>query len=654
MAVQTTYPGVYIEEFTPGAPIQGVGTSTAAFIGATRKGPIRLPTKITSWDSFRSQFGDQPVAGMFLWYAVRGFFENGGQVCYIVRASFGKYGALPINTTVGAKPLFDIQTREPGVGIDAGTKKIHLLDKTKTNLYQPTGTLAGAVTGGDTQFLMVNANAQNFKPGDVVTIGGATPEDAQIVRVTVGVTNSTLLVAAPLANNHGGAAAVRLADTLAGQTTFRVEYTGGTLPDNALVTGALLTIEQGANSDSQFVSSVFLEQISGGKVTYRVTLREGLTYGVNMAAAATVQSEEFTLSVKKGPTTTDYKGLALDPLHPRYYITTINDDPDVPVQLLPKEPPPTVPVPGRMPEDKAVTALIGGQAEDYTQIGDLHYTQALDTLAGIDDVNLIAVPDSQQPGVQQPVIDQCQLLADRFAVLDCRPGLDPLAGTGVLAQRAQVTSPRGYAALYYPWIRVAEANGGLPLLVPPSGHICGIFARSDNSRGVHKAPANEIVSGALGLERVLSDIDQGQLNPQGVNVIRVFQSGGRPILYGARTTASDRNWQYVNIRRLFEYLEESIQEGIQWAVFEPNTKSLWKKLERSIGDFLNKTWRDGALFGAKAEEAYYVRIDDALNPFSEQALGRLHIEIGVRPSYPAEFIIVRIGIWPGGSEISEV
>ena len=653
MAVQTTYPGVYIEEFTPGEPIQGVGTSTAAFIGAARKGPIRVPTKITSWDSFRSQFGDQPVAGLFLWYAVQGFFQNGGQVCYIVRASFGAYGVLTINTTTGAMALFDIQTREPGTGIDAGTTKIHLLDPTKTALYQPTGALAAAATAGDTQFVMVNASAQNFKPGDVVTIGGATPENVQIVRITPGTTNSIVLVGGALANNHGGGAGVRLADTLSGQTTFRIQYTG-VLPDNALVPGALLTIVQGANSDSEYVASVFQEQISGGNVTYRVTLREGLAYAVDMTTAATVQSEEFTLSVKKGPTTTDYRGLALDPLHPRYYVSTINNDPDVPVQLLPKEPPPTVPVPGRMPEDKVLTALAGGQAEDYTKIGDLQYTQALDTLAPIDDVNMIAVPDSQQPGVQQPVIDQCQLLADRFAVLDCRPGLDPLAATGVLGQRAQVTSPRGYAALYYPWIRVAEANGGLPLLVPPSGHICGIFARSDNSRGVHKAPANEIVSGALGVERVLSDIDQGQLNPQGVNVIRVFQAGGRPVLFGARTTASDRNWQYVNIRRLFEYLEESIQEGIQWAVFEPNNKSLWKRLERSIGDFLNKTWRDGALFGAKAEEAYYVRIDDALNPFSEQALGRLHIEIGVRPSYPAEFIIVRIGIWPGGSDISEV
>ena len=125
------------------------------------------------------------------------------------------------------------------------------------------------------------------------------------------------------------------------------------------------------------------------------------------------------------------------------------------------------------------------------------------------------------------------------------------------------------------------------------------------------------------------------------------------MLWGARTTATDTNWQYVNIRRLFLYLEESIQEGIRWAVFEPNNTELWQKLKRTLGDFLTRTWRDGALFGNKASEAFYVRIDDAINPFSEQQLGRLHIEIGVRPSYPAEFIIVRIGIWDGGSEVTE-
>jgi phage tail sheath protein FI len=179
------------------------------------------------------------------------------------------------------------------------------------------------------------------------------------------------------------------------------------------------------------------------------------------------------------------------------------------------------------------------------------------------------------------------------------------------------------------------------------------MARVDANRGVFKAPANENVNGAVGVETTMSDIDQGQLNLSGINVIRVFQGGGRPILWGARTTATDRNWQYVNIRRLFLFLEESIQEGIRWAVFEPNNTGLWQKLKRTISAFLLQQWRDGALFGLTPEEAFYVRIDETLNPDSQRALGRLYIEIGVRPSYPAEFIIVRIGIWQGGSETTE-
>jgi len=143
------------------------------------------------------------------------------------------------------------------------------------------------------------------------------------------------------------------------------------------------------------------------------------------------------------------------------------------------------------------------------------------------------------------------------------------------------------------------------------------------------------------------------LNLKGINVIRLPAGGGRPKLMGARTTATDLNWQYVNIRRLFLFLEESIQEGIKWAVFEPNDLGLWARLRRTIRAFLHQQWVNGALFGATPDDAFRVRIDEALNPFSEQALGRLHIEIAVRPVYPAEFIIVRIGIWEGGSEISE-
>jgi phage tail sheath protein FI len=173
---------------------------------------------------------------------------------------------------------------------------------------------------------------------------------------------------------------------------------------------------------------------------------------------------------------------------------------------------------------------------------------------------------------------------------------------------------------------------------------------------VHKAPAGQeaTINGALGVERTMSDIDQGQLNlPPSINAIRVFSTGGRPVLWGARTTATDLNWQYVNVRRLFLFIEESIEEGIRWAVFEPNNLQLWQKLKRTITEFLTRVWRDGALFGDTADKAFYVRIDEALNPPSTRALGRLYIEIGLAPVRPAEFIIVQIGIWQGGSEVSE-
>src|SRR5205823_11008406 len=162
--------------------------------------------------------------------------------------------------------------------------------------------------------------------------------------------------------------------------------------------------------------------------------------------------------------------------------------------------------------------------------------------------------------------------------------------------------------------------------------------------------------GVVGLERIVGDTDQGILNlGYGVNVIRSFRPHGRPVVWGARTTAVglDANWQYVNVRRLFLYLEGSIQQGIRFAVFEPNTEALWASLTQSLTAFLTGVWRDGALFGSSPDKAFYVRIDKVLNPVTEQQLGRLWIEIGVRPAYPAEFIVVRIGIWLGGSTVSE-
>jgi phage tail sheath protein FI len=665
MAVQVSYPGVYIEEFAPGAPIQGVGTSTAAFIGPAASGDLDTPTKITRLEAFLSRFGDQPLNGFFMWYAVRGFFENGGQTCYVVRASNGQYAGLGIGSPPAAPPLQNragndmlrVRARDPGAPANPPQVQViaaNRLQAANTSLYQPQGNYT--VTGPRQLQLTGAAEAAQFRPGDWVDLGATDPR-VQIVSVT----GDSLRLGSDLNAALNANGAIRLADAPAGSQTIRIASTVA-VPADALVQGTMLTVTQGAVTDTQVVETVQAEplQTNPATTTYRVTLRQGLRlpFSLDPANPATVQSEEFHFRVTVGTATTPYDNLALDAAHPRYFVTTINGA-GGPVQVEPIEPAPPDRAPASLPNAVGPTALAGGADEDLTTLGDNDYIDALSTLRQIDDVNLIAIPDRTTAPVQQAVIAHCELLQDRFGVLDSAAHLPPFGvgnAPGVDTQRRGLDSTRGYAALYYPWLRVLPAGGGQPILVPPSGHVCGIIARVDLSRGVFKAPANENVNGAFDVQTNgnVSDIDQGQLNLAGINVIRVFQGGGRPILWGARTTATDRNWQYVNVRRLFLFLEESIQEGIRYAVFEPNNLTLWAKLKRTISAFLRQQWVDGALFGATPEDAFYVRIDEALNPFSEQALGRLHIEIGVRPTYPAEFIIVRIGISATGeSEVVE-
>lgn len=661
MAVQVSYPGVYIDEFAPGAPIQGVGTSTAAFIGPTRRGDLEEPTKITSWDQFKAEFGDTPVSGFHLWYAVRGFYENGGQICYVVRASNGAYATFTAQNGNGDDAIIfrAAQPGDPATPVTVNITRSNAINNGA--LHQPVGAVS-AVNGRDLQLASVD-EAADFRPGDEIDING---QQATVNRVS----GDTLQLVTAIAANNGDS--VRLADLGANGQTLRLSI--GTIPaPNTLVDGTVLTITQGAITITGVVDLVKTEPaimdfsvnpaVELAPTTYRITFREQLGSAISLDPAnpATVQSEEFDLVVAQGLPSPAYTFLSMEQSHPNYLLTAIADDPLITATLI--EPPPTATAPDNLLADSGgAQALANGANEDLATLNGADFIRALETLEDIDDANLICVPDSArdratQEAVQQAVIAHCELLADRFGVLDARTGID-LFGNGdadgsVELQRNGLDSTRGYAAMYHPWLRVLPHDGGAPILVPPSGHMCGVMARSDSTRGVFKAPANEIVNGALGTAARMSDATQGQLNLMGINVIRVFQDGGRPMVWGARTTATDLNWQYVNIRRLFLFLEESIQEGIRWAVFEPNNLQLWQKLKRTITDFLTRMWRDGALFGEKAENAFYVRIDETLNPFSEQQLGRLNIEIGLRPSYPAEFIIVRIGIWDGGSSASE-
>ena len=661
MAVQVSYPGVYIEEFAPGAPIAGVGTSTAAFVGVAANGELDTPTKLTSWDGFKEAYGAHPVPGYYLWYAVRGFFENGGQVCYVVRASNGTYGSLRLaDRSTAASDVIEVRARQPGSqAIQVAVTGRNPLASVDLGLYLPTGsfsTIAGreitmAAEGATTATVV----AARFRPGDWITLGSG-GERQLITRVS----GAGLRLAGDLVGTYAaGTDLVRLADAPAGLQTVRLRYAPGSVwsavPAGTLTQGTVVTLDPGGAREAHVVETVQAEYLPEG-TTYRVTLRDGLYAPLGLASAVTAQTEAFDLTVSLGASSQTYASLSVDSAHDRYFVTAVNGDPAGLVTVSLVEPPPAARLPDAMPADLAATAIAVGSPEDLATLGDVDFIDALAALEAVDDVNLVACPDSSATAVQQAMIQHCELLADRFALLDSQPGLQPFstgAGDSVEEQRQSLDSTRGYGGLYYPWLRVRPAGSGDPVLVPPSGHVAGLIARSDASRGVHKAPANEIVNGALGVERSMSNVDHGQINLQGINVVRVFSKSGRAVLWGARTTATDANWQYVNIRRLFLYVEESIQEGIAWAVFEPNNLQLWQKLKRTINEFLARIWRDGGLFGARPEDAWYVRCDESNNPFFEQALGRLHIEIGMRPTYPAEFIVVRIGIWPGGSDVSE-
>ncbi|MGW0769633.1 phage tail sheath family protein [Streptomyces sp. NPDC002676] len=284
-------------------------------------------------------------------------------------------------------------------------------------------------------------------------------------------------------------------------------------------------------------------------------------------------------------------------------------------------------------------------------VGDAAARTGFGGLETIDEITMVAVPDlmgAYQRGdidaegvrtVQLAVISHCEQMGDRVAVLDAPPGLNAQQVRTWRNDEAGYDSR--YATLYYPWVRVFDPALGRNTTVPPSGHIAGVWARSDAERGVHKAPANEVIRGAVDLELRLSKGEQDLLNPIGVNCIRAFPGRGIRI-WGARTLSSDPAWRYLNVRRLFNYLEESILLGTQWVVFEPNDDRLWSSIRRNVTAFLTEEWRRGALFGRTADEAFYVKCDRDNNPQESIDQGRVVCEIGVSPVKPAEFVVFRL------------
>ncbi|GGW22739.1 phage tail sheath family protein [Streptomyces xantholiticus] len=393
---------------------------------------------------------------------------------------------------------------------------------------------------------------------------------------------------------------------------------------------------------------------------------EGIAVEVADAKGESSGEDAFTLNVKRGDRVEETWEVSAKRSHRNYVVTVVRDksrlitvEDSGPAQVLGRPenqtvglaPAPAPAVPPAVPAVLSPSDYVGS-ADERTGFGGLET---------IDEITMLAVPDlmsAYQQGaldaegvkaVQLAMIAHCELMGNRMAILDPVPDLSPQRVKDWRMTGAGYDSK--YAALYYPWVKVADPTApNQTKFVPPSGAMAGVWARNDESRGVHKAPANEVVRGAVDLAVHLTKAEQDLLNPIGVNCIRSFPGRGIRV-WGARTLSSDPAWRYLNVRRLFNYIEESILIGTQWVVFEPNDDALWARIRRTISAFLVNEWRKGALFGLTPDEAFYVKCDRETNPAEGIDAGQVVCEIGIAPVKPAEFVIFRLAQFSGGTSL---
>lgn len=523
-------PGVYVEEVARGSrPIEGVGTSVAAFVGLAPTGPLNEPVLVTNWSQYVASFGDF-TDGYYLAHSVYGFFDNGGTAAYVVRV------------------------------------------------------------GGD---------------------------DAQ------GAAGAGAVAAAPAAQPQ-------------------------LVPGEAVALGAFRVAAIAAGAEAGGALTVEVQDVEGEPERFKLVVKDGEKVVESFDASAKKSARNYVVAQVKQRSR-----------------TIVLEEPAGGGQLARPEaqtvtlaPPAQVPVPAAAPQPGGSAAL-----EPARFIGDSADRTGFGGLEAFDEISMVAVPDlmgayqkglidaEQVKAVQLGLIAHCELMGDRMAILDPPPSLNARDVRKWRMETAGYDSR--YAALYYPWIKSFDPATGQTRTVPPSGHMAGVWARNDSERGVHKAPANEIVRGAVDLELQITRGEQDLLNPIGVNCVRAFPGRGIRV-WGARTLASDPAWRYLNVRRYFNYLEESILVGTQWVVFEPNDDSLWARIRRNISSFLVNEWRQGALFGQRAEDAFYVKCDAETNPPESVDLGRVVCEIGIAPVKPAEFVVFRLAQFQsGGGELEE-
>jgi hypothetical protein len=372
----------------------------------------------------------------------------------------------------------------------------------------------------------------------------------------------------------------------------------------------------------------------------------------------------FNMTVQQeGSAPKHYNGLNLSskPNSPKHVTMATRNDPLIEVevnQLLQETE--LAPQPGKhtLKAEKPASETFALSAQEF--VGSANERSGVHGMEIAEDVRMVCCPDlmfayqhgmfgqnkdamDQLLSAQLGIIEHCQNMKDRIAILDAPPDMSVQQVKHWRQTIARFDTP--FAALYYPWVQImnpdpAKSGRAEKIAIPPSGHMAGIYARNDRERGVHKAPANEIVKGVIDVDAITQG-EQEVLNPIGVNCIRAFAGRGIRV-WGARTlSTTDTEWRYINVRRLFSYIEKSIENETQWVVFEPNNHDLWARIKRDVGAFLTRQWREGRLFGQTPEEAFYVKCDEELNPPDRRDNGELIVEIGLAPVKPAEFVIFR-------------
>ncbi|OBF33700.1 hypothetical protein A5724_19310 [Mycobacterium sp. ACS1612] len=589
------------------------------------------------------------------------------------------------------------------LGVGAGASEFLVSDG---DAFAGTETIRVTTLGGDVSFHTLNQNAAPAAPEELTlttALARSHPSGSAVVQraplftvqaLDAGSWGNRLRVS--VIDDNPGLVSHTTIDAIVNATTIRLASRSGVQPGTVLeisdpTTGAVL-------GDPVKVREV-------DRATGNIRLAgAGLSAQQNVSGNG-VRSREFTLEVlllrQPDPATPSrdaqvidreiFRNLSLDPRHSNYIEKVIGDIDGAKrrwdhraegaslyirvrdaattaavtetTRLGPETLVDPQPDGRRLPARLALETVLGGDAilslTDNNYLGsdnaDPEKRTGLQAVRNIEEVSLVAIPGRVEQRLQQGVIDHCELMRYRFAVLDSAPEPND---TIVDAQNQRQQFDTKYAALYYPWLTIpdpypANLADVRAYPIPPSGHVLGVYARTDIDRGVHKAPANEVVRGITGLRRKVNKEQQDILNPYpvNVNVIRDFRDNNRGIrVYGGRVITSDPDWKYVNVRRLLIFIEASIDRGLQWVVFEPNSEPLWARVRRTITNFLLVVWRNGALEGTVPEEAFFVRCDRTTMTQTDIDNGRLIVQVGVAPVKPAEFVIVRIGLWTARSD----